>query len=345
MMAPKFNAQAHVDACLEFVDWCAGARAIVSSKGVAVCLKIDVLVDDWEPGFGYKWGEVLPTLYFAGCDVGEYKEHISSGVNRVSAAAVETEHSIDFPAGLPGATIVARGHGAPPRLTLIGPGGERITTPDDLRPATPPGSLVMKDPRANLTQFAISKPSAGRWRVVVEDGSAPVVSLKSAEGLTRPEIGASVSGHGRRRMLDYEVEPGLKVTFLERGASTGRKIGEARSGEGRLDFTPAPGAAERRKIIAVVEGRGEYEVNDYWAPPAEKPGRVRGLKLTRARVSWRDGGTHEVRVSYAGGRRVVKRTSAHALALHGRVASAQVRAITDTGLAGPFTTKRGRAIR
>ncbi len=42
MLAPKFNATAHVDACLEFVDWCAGAKAIVSSKGVAVCLKIDL---------------------------------------------------------------------------------------------------------------------------------------------------------------------------------------------------------------------------------------------------------------------------------------------------------------
>jgi hypothetical protein len=27
MLAPKFNAIAHVDACLDFVDWCAGARA------------------------------------------------------------------------------------------------------------------------------------------------------------------------------------------------------------------------------------------------------------------------------------------------------------------------------
>ena len=78
MLAPKFNAIAYVDACLDFVDWCAGARAIVSSKGVAVCLKIDVLVDDWEPGFGYRWGDAFPDLYFAGCDVGEYKEHISS---------------------------------------------------------------------------------------------------------------------------------------------------------------------------------------------------------------------------------------------------------------------------
>jgi hypothetical protein len=32
---PKFNAEGRVDACLEFVDWCAGARALVSSKSRA----------------------------------------------------------------------------------------------------------------------------------------------------------------------------------------------------------------------------------------------------------------------------------------------------------------------
>ncbi len=52
MLAPRFNALAYVDACLEFIDWCAGARAIVSTKGVAVCLKIDVFFADWAPGFG-----------------------------------------------------------------------------------------------------------------------------------------------------------------------------------------------------------------------------------------------------------------------------------------------------
>src|SRR5262249_22600447 len=57
MLAPKFNATAYVDACLEFVDWCAGAKALVSSKGVAVCLKIDLILDDWHPGFGYAWGD------------------------------------------------------------------------------------------------------------------------------------------------------------------------------------------------------------------------------------------------------------------------------------------------
>ena len=42
-----------------------------SSKGLAVCLKIDVLFDDWTPGFGYLWGDTFPTLYFSGCDVGD----------------------------------------------------------------------------------------------------------------------------------------------------------------------------------------------------------------------------------------------------------------------------------
>ena len=128
-----------------------------------------MLFDDWTPGFGYKWGETIPTLYFSGCDIGEYKEHISSGIENhitavesaVRARAAGSEQAIDLPAGLPGATIVARGQGAPPKLTLIGPKGERVTSPDDLRPVQQSPFLVVKDPRGNLTQFAIAKPSAG----------------------------------------------------------------------------------------------------------------------------------------------------------------------------------------
>ena len=193
MMAPKFNALAHVDACLEFIDWCAGRARDRLEQGRRGLPEDRRDRRRLEPGFGYRWGEAIPTLYFAGCDVGEYREHIRSGIDEPHhgcGGAGRREQAIDFPAGLPGATIVARGNGAPPKLTLIGPKGERITSPDDLRPVQQAPFLVLKDPRANVTQFAIAKPSAGRWRVVVEPGSAPVVSLASANGLERPEIDA-----------------------------------------------------------------------------------------------------------------------------------------------------------
>jgi hypothetical protein len=337
MLAPKFNAQAHVDACLDFVDWCAGARAIVSSKGLAVCLSIDVIFDDWTPGFGYRWGEALPTLYFSGCDVGDYREHIDSGgAGPIVTAAQAGTHEIDLPDGLPGATIVATGKDAPPKLTLVGPKGERVTSPDGDQPLLQRPFFVMKDPRAKLTQFAIAKPSAGRWKVIVEDGT--LVSLKSAEGLDKPKIEAKVVKGKTGYRLDYDTN--TQVTFLERGASTGAQLGKPVHGRGRIGFTPAPGAGETRTIVALVEGRGEYEVATYRAPAVKRPGRVRGLQATRHRVSWRDGGRHEVRIAHTDGRTTIKRTTKRALTLR-NARRVQVRKLAD-GLAGPFSTRRVR---
>jgi plastocyanin len=295
---PKFNAKAYVEACVDFVDWCAGAKAIVSSKGVAVCLKIDVLVDDWEPGFGYRWGEEFPTLYFAGCELGPYTEHIKRpGAGTATAAAAGDARTLDLPGGLPGAAVVLEGKDAPPKVTLVGPKGERITTPDGLMPVEQSPFFILKDPRAKLTQVAISKPSAGRWRIEVEPGSSEIVSMKSAEGLEQPKVDARVTGRGHRRALAYEVEqrPGQKVTFMERGPSAGNVIGEPRSERGTLRFTPADGQAERREIVAIVsqdgQVRDELTVARYRAPSAAVPGKPRQLRVRRTGrrlvASWR----------------------------------------------------------
>jgi hypothetical protein len=154
---------------------------------MAVCLSINVIFDTWHPGFGMRPGG-LPTPYFAGCDVGPYRERIV----RASAAGVRartagSEQGIDVPAG-------------------------------------------------------------GRWRVVVEDGSSPVVSIRFAEGLEAPQVDAQVGGRGHRRTLRYDVKPlpGQKVTF--RRARRPPRLAAA----GQLEGRPAgpqlagAGAPERR---------------------------------------------------------------------------------------------------
>ena len=60
-----------------------------------------------------------------------------------------------LPAGLPGTAFVATGAGAPPKITLVGPKGERISTPDDLMPVEAKPFLLMKNPQANITQVAV----------------------------------------------------------------------------------------------------------------------------------------------------------------------------------------------
>ena len=76
MLGSKFNAEGGVEACLEFVDFCRGVNALISSKGMAVCMVIDYEIDDWRPGFGYRWGDSMPDAYFSGCSLGPYRETI-----------------------------------------------------------------------------------------------------------------------------------------------------------------------------------------------------------------------------------------------------------------------------
>ncbi len=211
--------------------------------------------------------------------------------------------------------------------------------------------LVVKDPRGNLTQFAIAKPSPGRWRVVVEEGSVPVVSLASANGLERPSIDARVTGRGHQRTLEYSVKPvaGQSVSFIERGASAGERIGDATGATGRLKFEPAAGAAERRRIVALVtqDGavRGEYEVARYTAPSAQRPGRPRALRVSRRggglRITWKATGTadvHQATVRLRDGRRLVVRTRRSSAFIRGVrreiAGTVSVRGLLDSGVAG-----------
>ncbi|HEX6026406.1 MAG TPA: PKD domain-containing protein, partial [Solirubrobacter sp.] len=65
LLKAKFNAEGYAKACLDFVDLCASAKGLGSSRGIAVCLRINVIFDTWSPGFGMRWGRV-PTPYSAG---------------------------------------------------------------------------------------------------------------------------------------------------------------------------------------------------------------------------------------------------------------------------------------
>lgn len=346
MLKTKFNASGRVDACLDFVDLCLGARAIVSSKGIAACLKVDLWLTDWNPGIGYKWGAAAPTLYFAGCDIGQYKVKI----NRARAAQAGA-HSVDVAAGLPGTAMVFKGQGAPPRVTLAGPKGERISSPTDgSGKAVGPDYMVIEDPNTALTHVLLVKPSAGRWEVTTHEGSAPIVEVQAADGLKKPSVKAKVRGRGRTRELHYELDaqPGQKVTFVERGGGAGGEIGVARGREGVLRFTPADGAKGKRSIVALVEQDGQVRAEDvvagYVAPKPSGPARVRGLRVRRGVARWQKPAgavSYEVQVRLADGRTTVQHTRKRTVRVPrtGRVRVA-VRPIGANGMVGPRAVSR-----
>ena len=362
MLDAKFNAEAYVRACVDLVDLCAGARGLISSKGLAVCLHVEVLGANWEPGFGYEWGDVFPTLYLSGCDVGDYREHISHARARAAGVGAGNERVIDLPAGLPGAVFVAEGRDAPPKITLVGPNGERVTTPDGMQAVQSKPFLLIKNKKGNNTQIAVGQPAAGRWKVIVEEGSSELVSLKSAQGLEPAEVHAQVIGTGHTRAIGYRIKQreGQKVTFVERGASAGTIIGEAKGSEGSLVFHPSDGKAERRHIVALVEQDGqlrdEITVAHYQAPAPARPGRPRALRVrhrgSSVQLAWgRASGarTYEVAVRLGDGRRIVRRTKGRRLVV-GHVGrrvrgSVQVRGLSAAGMKGRSAARKVHAAR
>jgi hypothetical protein len=355
ILGKKFNAEGGVKGCLDFVDFCRGVKALISSKGIAVCMIIDYGIDDWRPGFGYKWGDALPDPYFAGCSLGPYRETI----RRTAKAASVSEHTVALPGGLPGTVVAAQGAGAPPKITLQGPNGERVSTPDDLMPVESKPFFLMKNPNANLTQIAVAHPAGGQWKVIVEDGSAPVTSLKVAHAMTAPKITAKVAGRRPAQYLDYEIErrEGQTVTFVERGASTQGEIGVAGRAKGELAFTPAGGAREKREIVAVVEQDGlvahQIVVAHYRAPGPTKPAQVRNLRTQRVKqglkVTWKPswgGARHVVTASLSDGRRFVRNVEGRSFVIK-RVdrrtrALVAVRAVSEDGVIGKRVRARAR---
>ena len=129
---------------------------------------IDYGVDDWRPGFGYKWGDSLPTPYFSGCSLGPYRQNVHA-----SAAGILEDRIMTFPLGCRGAAIVATGADGPPKFTLIGPKGERISTPDDLKPVEVKPFLLMKNPQAKNHAGCDRQAERGAVEAAGRRGKAP----------------------------------------------------------------------------------------------------------------------------------------------------------------------------
>ena len=362
--SPVFNAEARVEACLDFVDLCAGAELLASSRAIAGCLNITLLFVDWTPGFAYEWhpkDEVTP--YFTGCDVSEYREKIpvrprrKGGGLRRARLVPGQEQAIELPPGLPGAVVMAIGETAPPRIKLVGPNGETITTPDGDAGIMQKPFMLMKDPKGFRTSIAIGRPAGGTWRAVVEDGSSAVTSIQSAEGLEKPRVTAKVSGQGRTRTLSYETaaRPGQVLQFFEEGP-TGRKlIGESADARGSVNWEPAPGKAEKRAISVVVlqdeMPRATLDVATYSAPAtfrvAKPSGVVARRRGSRLQVSWRKvsgARTYDVQAILSDGRRIVTSTTRPSLRINGfnsRIrATVSVKGVPSHGVAGRTATVR-----
>jgi len=350
-----FNVEAGLHACVAVIG-CAGVEGLISSSGIAACWSQSFGPFQIDVGLGYRWGASLPDIYLLGCDVGPYR------ATAAAAALAGATHSFTLPAGLPFATVRVQGSTDAPLVTLTGPHGEKLVTPDTSNTFADTNFALVHQTQSRTTFIGIRRPAAGTWTIAPQSGSAEIVGVASADGLPAPKIKARVLAQGAGRALLYRVtpEPGQRVSFVERGPSTWRVLGAATRMQGRLAFAPAPGPAGTRQIVALVEREGltsrQLTVASFRAEAPPRPGRPGRVQVTRRgsrlTIRWSTSGNasrYDVDVSLADGRRMlfIRPLRSHTLTISGIgptvSGTIRVTGLTATNRAGRSATLRLRA--
>jgi hypothetical protein len=241
----------------------------IRNTAVSVYTKIkDVVQNGITAGAGYRWNGGFQVA--ASCDLGSYRAQKAAVI-----AAASGPKTITLP-NAPGVTLKFGGRGRPPKFELISPDGKDVIMANRTGKFVPNEYLYAH--QGNSTIVTIPDPVPGPWKIKVLKGSAPIVTESEAMMQLPPLVGATVTGTGHRRTLDYvdERKPGESVQFWERtnndqvliGNATGPvcrslRLAVVRNGDaahpncGKLSFRPGPGPAGVRQIVAVLMRNGE----------------------------------------------------------------------------------------
>ena len=286
---------------------CGGAKLLISNIAVAGCLGGDAV----GVGAAYVWGDGLEGFW--SCDLGKYKA-IPAG--RIAQSGVRT---VSVKGGQPLASIMVRGQGAPPRITVTGPGGQSIASgPDQSKATKTPVGVVLADIATQSTVVNLNKPQGGNWQIAVQGGSPGIASISTANALPEPSVKVAVSGKGRKRKLTWKIRriPGQRVRIAEQGPGAYNQIVAPTTATGTVRFTPTNGKKGRRRLFAFVEQdgmpRARVLAGTYVAPGPPRPSAPRFLKLRRRGgnlvVTWgrsRGAASYALRATLKDGRRLV----------------------------------------
>ena len=338
-----WQAAAGMDICTKYiVHECAGGDLMLSSIGIAACIRLPA----WLPDVGgyYKWGAGSVEFYFSGCSVGD----VQVVGARIRGAQ---EHDFRVEQGTRSEVLAFEGADGPPNVILTGPKGERVETPADGYEMAKPNFVSQE--KADRTTYVIlgDNPSPGTWKVSVAEGSTPVVNMKRAQGIPDPKVKARVTGSGLKRRLEWSATPiqGQRITFSEQGAKSGRIIGSTTKARGSLAFTPVDGPKGKRTIVAeIIQGgnpRAKLNVASYTAPRVApgKPGKLRlrrkgtSLVATWGRAAGATG--YDVQVTLSDGRLIPIVTDKRTVTIPGfarsESATVTVAGYRRAGLNGP----------
>jgi virginiamycin B lyase len=297
------NATATLDLPNPIGDVTLGGQAVLSDLGAGICGDVDIFGYHFHPGITESFTPTPPftpaqflaqlSLAGDGCDLSPYQPLGAGGPpTGVTPAAVHANadasahaaaYGFTVPQGEATATVMLRGSGAPPSVTLHGPGGRTIDTAQD---GAGNGYLVLRQDSTGTTLAELAGANAGRWTITIDPDSAPVLSAATAHELPTPHITAHVTGTGAHRVLHYRLtpQPGLQVRFVENGHRGGELIGVAHGRSGSISFVPSMAAAGPRTISAVLTENGlprpGFVVAHYRAAPP-RPGAVSRITAIR----------------------------------------------------------------
>ena len=109
-----FQAHAGIDICTKYiVHECAGGEIVLSSVGIAACIRLPWFLPD--VGGYYIWGSSDVGIYFSGCSVGD----VAISLARVRAAQ---ERAFTVKRGDQSEVLAFEGQDGPPNVILSGPG-------------------------------------------------------------------------------------------------------------------------------------------------------------------------------------------------------------------------------
>lgn len=288
----KFDIEGGAHVCVIDHTLCGGGDFVLSSHGAGGCLR--TFLGDY--GGDYEYDGSWHVMFFS-CDASAAREVVGYPTATDAAAHIGPgERTVRIGPGLTAAIIGVKGRGGAPYVTLTGPHGESVATPDPRGAINDRRWVVARSPTAEETFFVIGHPTPGIWRLTPMSGSVPITGVEQGSRLPAPSVRASVSGHARAFALHYLIRAisGQTVQFAEQGRHEYRVLGVARGASGTLRFAPGIGPAGRRRITAKVFSYGHLRqvlaVATYRAPGPPVPPMPRGVRVRRAGstllISW-----------------------------------------------------------
>ncbi len=295
-----------VELCVDIVgpEVCAGAgaNAAVSSKGFAACARFDPPdpIGGFEAGIAYPWADYNPDYLFNPFAFGlSLLAHVSFSCHtdeyRVPPprAAQAGAPAVQLAAGLPSETILVKGDGGQPRISVSGPGGASIAS------GTPSAAgFVATTPGLNASYVYLRKPQAGTWTITAQPGSPPISQILTADGYSPATVRARLGGNGRARRIVYRISGaghGQTVSFQEHGAFGTHILGTAKGPHGTLRYAPADARGGKRSVVALIQRDGlvtdRIPIGTYTAPGPVRPGTPGALRVRRSgpvlTVTWK----------------------------------------------------------